>query len=274
MTAPTTEDIEAGRTEDSVERTIRIAAPVDAVWAALTEPEELQNWFPLEADVEPGEGGVIHARWSDDTWFDENIEIWKTNEHLRTIGVDGGWAGIATDYQLETDGESTVLRVVSSGFGADDDWQEMLDAFGGGWDFELRGLRHYLERHRGTPRRVVRASVTYDVDQEIAWNRVAGPEGWLTVETAPSEDDGPARFAAHTDSGEILTGTMYEFEPPNQIVAAVGELNDAFFRLQIRPKSIGSVATFWLSTYGADAEECADVENSWQSWLDEHLAAG
>lgn len=271
MTEHIAKDIEARRTTDAVERTIRIEAPVDIVWSALTEPGELQNWFPLEASVEPGEGGVIHARWSEDTWFDEKIEIWKTNEHLRTVGVDGGWAGIATDYQLEADGESTILRVVSSGFGSDDDWQEMLDAFGGGWDFELRGLRHYLERHRGTPRRVVRASVTYDIDQEAAWDRLAGSGGWLTVETAPSEDDGPLRFAAHTASGEILTGTMYEFDPPKQIVAAVGELNDAFFRLQVLPESIGSVATLWLSTYGAEAEECARFEKSWQSWLDEHL---
>lgn len=269
-----TKDIEGGRTADSVERTIRIEAPVDAVWAALTDPDELRNWFPLEAEVEPGEGGVIHARWSEETWFDEKIEIWKTNEHLRTIGVDGGWAGIATDYRLEGDGGSTVLRVVSSGFGADDDWQEMLDAFGGGWDFELRGLRHYLERHRGTARRVVRASTTYETDRQDAWDRLAGPDGWLTIETAPSEDDGPARFAAHTATDEILTGTIYEFEPPKQIVAAVGEFADALFRLQVLPESIGSAATLWLSTYGADEEECDRVERSWQRWLDEHLAAG
>lgn len=273
MTTTIKKDIDGNRTADSVERTIRIKAPVDAVWAALTDPEELKNWFPLEAEVQPGEGGLIHAKWSEKTWFDEKIEIWKTNEHLRTIGVDGGWAGIATDYRLEADGGSTVLRVVSSGFGADDDWQEMLDAFGGGWDFELRGLRHYLERHPGTPRRVVKASVVYAEDQETAWNRLTGPDGWLTVEIAPSEDDGPARFAAHTASNEILTGTMYEFDPPAQIVAAVGEFADAFFRLQVLPKSIGGAATLWLSTYGADEETCRQVEQSWQQWLDEHLAS-
>jgi uncharacterized protein (TIGR03435 family) len=31
----------------------------------------------------------------------------------------------------------TTLRVVSSGFGADADWEALYDAFGGGWDFEL-----------------------------------------------------------------------------------------------------------------------------------------
>lgn len=264
-------DIEGGRMADSVERTIRIEAPVDAVWAVLTDPDELTNWFPLEAEVTPGEGGVIHAKWSDETWFDERIEIWKTNEHLRTVGADGGWAGIATDYHLRSDSGSTVLRVVSSGFGADDDWQEMLEAFGGGWDFELRGLRHYLERHAGTPRRVVRASVTYSMDQRTAWDRLAGPDGWLTLETAPTEE-GPARFAAHTATDDILTGTLHDVDPPKQIVAAVGEFNDALFRLQVLPKSIGSTATLWLSTYGADEAACARVERDWQAWLDEHLA--
>ncbi|NNF04791.1 MAG: SRPBCC domain-containing protein [Rhodothermales bacterium] len=265
-------DIERRRTADSVERIIRIEAPVDAVWAALTDPEELTNWFPLDARVDPGEGGVIHARWSDDTWFDERIDVWKTNEHLRTVGVDGGWAGIATDYRLGPDGAATVLRVVSSGFGPDEDWQEMLDAFGGGWDFELRGLRHYLERHAGTPRRVFQASVRHAGDRGAVWNKLTGPDGWLAVETAPTEDEGAMRFAAHTSTDDILTGTMYQFDPPGQIVAAVGEFNDAFFRLQVLPESIGSAATLWISTYGADGEECEAVRRSWQTWLDAHIA--
>ena len=37
----------------TIETEIRIDAPVDQVWQALTDPEELVRWFPLEAGVEP-----------------------------------------------------------------------------------------------------------------------------------------------------------------------------------------------------------------------------
>jgi uncharacterized protein YndB with AHSA1/START domain len=281
------DDLDGTRSRDSVERVIRIEAPAGDVWRALTDPDELANWFPLEAEVIPGAGGRIHARWDDETWFDEKIECWTPDEHLRTIGVDGGWAGIATDYHLSGERGSTTLRVVSSGFGASDDWQEMLDAFGGGWDFELRGLRHYLERHRGSSRRVVRATVTHDGDVKRCWNRLTGAGGFLHLETAaaPARPDGtdtdasdgttapPAPFAAATAAGQVLTGLLYDMHPPKQIVAAVNEYNDALFRLQVLPASIGSTATLWLSAYDVDPEELAGLQASWQTWLEEHAAA-
>lgn len=39
--------------------TVEIEAPIERVWRALTEAAELERWFPLEARVEPGEGGSI-----------------------------------------------------------------------------------------------------------------------------------------------------------------------------------------------------------------------
>ena len=37
-----------------IEKQIRIAAPTDVVWKALTDAEELTRWFPLDAKVKPG----------------------------------------------------------------------------------------------------------------------------------------------------------------------------------------------------------------------------
>ena len=34
----------------SVERTLELTAPVDRVWRALTDPEELARWFPDRVD--------------------------------------------------------------------------------------------------------------------------------------------------------------------------------------------------------------------------------
>jgi len=41
--------------ELAVERTAELAAPADAVWDAITDPELLAEWFgPLEFDLSPG----------------------------------------------------------------------------------------------------------------------------------------------------------------------------------------------------------------------------
>ena len=41
----------------------RLPYPIEAVWAALTDPAELIRWFPLEAEASPGIGGEIVMRW-------------------------------------------------------------------------------------------------------------------------------------------------------------------------------------------------------------------
>lgn len=37
----------------SVEQIIEIDAPVEAIWKALTDAEEMTRWFPLEAGTNP-----------------------------------------------------------------------------------------------------------------------------------------------------------------------------------------------------------------------------
>jgi uncharacterized protein YndB with AHSA1/START domain len=40
------------------------ASPAD-VWSALTKADELVRWFPLDASVDPGEGGSMTWSWGE-----------------------------------------------------------------------------------------------------------------------------------------------------------------------------------------------------------------
>ena len=93
-----------GRT---VERTIEIDAPVDAVWAALTDVRELMNWFPEQARVEPGVGGSIWMSWDGHYEADSVIDRWEPGEHLRIRFPSGDEKALVTDYHLHSEG---VLR--------------------------------------------------------------------------------------------------------------------------------------------------------------------
>ncbi len=50
--------IEEAKAEKRLVQEIEINAPAEEVWNALTDPKELEKWFPLEARVTPptGEG--------------------------------------------------------------------------------------------------------------------------------------------------------------------------------------------------------------------------
>jgi uncharacterized protein YndB with AHSA1/START domain len=46
-----TKGVEETKQKRRIEKDIEIAAPMDEVWKALTEPKELVKWFPLGARV-------------------------------------------------------------------------------------------------------------------------------------------------------------------------------------------------------------------------------
>ena len=191
----------SGPTSRRIERELTIDAPVDAVWKALTDATELTRWFPLRATVSPGPGGVIHMAWDETYDADSRIEVWEPGHHLRIGFPHHPPVLLATDYYLASDKGRTVLRVVTSGFGEGTDWDDWYAGVGSGWDFELRGLKHYLEHHRGEDRVVASARRPFRVDRNEAWSRLAGPGGWL----------------ARTG----LTGTELLRTPPTQLVMTV-----------------------------------------------------
>jgi uncharacterized protein YndB with AHSA1/START domain len=63
-----------------VTREVVLEAPVEDVWAALTDPERLEEWFAndVELELEPGGEGVF--RWADG---EERHAVVETVEHER-----------------------------------------------------------------------------------------------------------------------------------------------------------------------------------------------
>jgi uncharacterized protein YndB with AHSA1/START domain len=251
----------------AVTREVVIAASVDSVWKALTDAEELTRWFPPLARVDPGVGGSVWRAWPSGEEIEERIECWEPNAHLRTLGLVNAWKGITTDYHLTSRGGSTVLRVVSSGFGADASWDALYDAFGGGWDFELLGLRHYLECHAGVPRNMVFVRSSRSMSAAESWRRLVGPGGWFG-ERGLTDSTRDARYSVGLTTGQTLSGVMYLWQPPRQFAATVDQFNNAYVRLDTR--CIGDTGTPWisLSTYGIPLDQVRALEGTWQATLD------
>jgi uncharacterized protein YndB with AHSA1/START domain len=251
----------------SVEQVIEIDAPVDAVWAAITDATELMRWFPPKARATPGLGGSIWMSWEGYYESDARIDVWEPERHLRITGFP---QQLATDYYLEGRGGSTVLRVVTSGFGPEESWDEMVEGVRCGWDFELRSLRHYLEHHRGQDRVVAWTRVHYDDNHEDVWPRLTGSGGWLG---GPSDPQLGNQYSVTTATGDELAGTLLVWDPPRQFAGTVDEMNNALIRVELFGEGEARMATIWLSTYGVPAEEVTSLERKWREYLEEHLSA-
>lgn len=248
----------------AVEREITIDAPAATVWKAITDAEELARWFPLQAKVEPRVGGTMWLSWGDLYEDASRIEVWESERHLRiTFPVEDPGA-LATDYYLVGKGGTTVLRVVTSGFGPGEDWDEHVTGVAHGWDFELLGLKHYLERHRGENRQVAWARVPINTTVEAAWHRLTGPGGWLGEQGLTDLTAGD-RLAVEAPGGS-LDGTVRLWQPPRQLAATVQNWNDALFRVEIHAAGGGS-AVAWLSTYGIATARVTELQAAWRRTL-------
>jgi uncharacterized protein YndB with AHSA1/START domain len=232
---------------------IEIDAPVEAVWKALTDARELERWFPLEARVEPGEGGAIWMSWKNEFEGEQRILKWDPRRHLRTTWEmhEGDQPPQVTDYRLETRGGKTIVRVVTSGFPTDGSWDEWVQGTIDGWAFELRSLKEYLERHRGEDREVVYLRRRVALSPEEIWSRMAAP-GAL--------------------GGRPLGAEAILETPPRQWAAIVGKLDGALLRAGSDPTgpADGGVrdVTLWLSAWGDARKELTAIREEWTTMLE------
>jgi uncharacterized protein YndB with AHSA1/START domain len=95
-----------------VEVTREIVFPVspDELWAALTEPEQLEEWFANDVELDPREGGEGIFRWGDGDERRATVLVAEPGERLVLDWDDAG----EVEFTLEEIEEGTRLLVRES----------------------------------------------------------------------------------------------------------------------------------------------------------------
>jgi len=252
----------------TVEISIEIDAPLEAVWKALSEAEELTRWFPLEARVTPGAGGSVWLSWGAPWEGEAKIEVWEPYRHLRTVEPppQPDSIPVVVDYYLEAHGGKTVLRLVHS-FGTGADWeQEYYDSTSRGWGFMLANLRHYLERHPGTPRRVAWPRLRLALSPEETWQRLMSSEGLLRHGSLDAVQPG-SRYAIEAATGDRFEGEVRFFDPHRGFCATVENKEDALLWLHLEKLQQEYEIWLWLSAYGWPQSEVNAFRERWVDTL-------
>ncbi len=139
----------------SVRRSIRIGAPIEKVWSAVTEPEHISQWFG-QAELD-GAGVGARGRLTFDTRaIPLRIEAidaprmiayrWSNDDALDATpdDVDEAHSTVFTFTLEELDGD-TRLTVVETGFEATSDPAGNVESHRHGWNAELDKLVALLE---------------------------------------------------------------------------------------------------------------------------------
>jgi uncharacterized protein YndB with AHSA1/START domain len=135
----------------SISREIVIDAPLERVWAVVTEPEHIAGWLSDEVEVDLRPGGAMLLTWHGHGSYRARVETVEPPRAfafrwLRSEDVEAGSTLVAMT--LSPEGDGTRLRVVESGFAElawpEDEQARHADENRVGWGVELDELRAYL----------------------------------------------------------------------------------------------------------------------------------
>jgi uncharacterized protein YndB with AHSA1/START domain len=145
--------------QDQIEREIVIAAPLERVWAVLTESEHVGKWFgqgePTPVDLRPGGSMTFdHGKHGIHPAKIVNVEPprflayrWASG-HAGQEPVEGN--STLVEFTLTPEGEGTRLRVVETGFSCltgSEEWrQDRFNDNAGGWPGAVGSLQQYAEK--------------------------------------------------------------------------------------------------------------------------------
>ena len=137
---------------DRIERSVELAHPPDAVWAALTTAEGLGAWFGDKATIDPRPGGAGRMTFASGLSVDMRVE---RVEELRVFGFTWRIPDLPDDdprrtyveFTLEPVPAGTRLQVVETGFAQlpDDSRHKDYDSHAEGWERELGELAAYVD---------------------------------------------------------------------------------------------------------------------------------
>lgn len=139
----------------TVRRTIWIAAPLQKVWAAVTEPDHISRWFGRIVLVGEGVGARGTIAWPDQDAVPIRVEAmdpprsvtyrWCNDDTNGTPAeVDDAPSTVFT-FSLESTAHGTQLTVEESGFEMTANPAGNLENHRQGWDGELDKLASLLE---------------------------------------------------------------------------------------------------------------------------------
>jgi uncharacterized protein YndB with AHSA1/START domain len=149
---------------ERIEREILIEAPIDVVWAVLTEPQHVAGWFSDSVEIDLRPGGEATFDWQEHgparAWV-ERVEPPRnfTFRWVRAVGEEQRKDNSTlVEFTLAPEDDHTRLRVVESGFPALAWSEEKKARYAAentqGWQLELNELLEYISKHvRSAPKR-------------------------------------------------------------------------------------------------------------------------
>jgi uncharacterized protein YndB with AHSA1/START domain len=140
-----------------IEQSITVKANAGEVWHALTDPDELENWWGEGVVLQAREGGKFQERWEDDEGVIQlatgNVKVVKDKRQITFTWREKGWptqSFTECTFLIEPQGPGgSVSKITMRHAG----WEslstsirdQLLKDFKIGWNYHMKELKAYLD---------------------------------------------------------------------------------------------------------------------------------
>jgi uncharacterized protein YndB with AHSA1/START domain len=130
---------------------IDVRAPVELLWRGLIDPNQLEQWYGPGARVDARLGGSYVVQADRDLQREAHIDVFEVGRRLRLIympprDLPPSNAVMIDDFIFSTEADASALRLLGSGFPAEEAWDPYYQRLRSGWGQALARLKVCTER--------------------------------------------------------------------------------------------------------------------------------
>jgi uncharacterized protein YndB with AHSA1/START domain len=130
-----------------IDLSVEVPGTPEEVWDAVATGRGITSWF-VPHRVAEHEGGAVTMSFGSMGEETATVSVWDPPR--RVVFTGGGEQPLANEWLVDArDGGTCVVRLVNSGFGDGDEWDDHYDAMTQGWKLLLQILRLHLTHFRG-----------------------------------------------------------------------------------------------------------------------------
>ena len=245
----------------TVEHEIEVSGTPEQVWQAIATGQGITGWF-VPTKVEERTGGVMELDFGPGMGTSTGqVTVWEPPTRFAHLGMGAAGSQVAYEWQVEArSGGTCVVRLVTSGFLSEADWQAEYDSTAEGWKLFLNNLRLYLLHFAGQPCAAMLVQRLSEVSQDDAWRLLTGSLGLPEAPTVGQQ--------VGVSNAPTLSGRVERFQ--SRLMTLL---------LDAPGRGIGVVGTesfdgrgfpmVYLYLFGTGAEETIRREEAaWRAWME------
>jgi uncharacterized protein YndB with AHSA1/START domain len=252
----------------TIDLSVEVPGTPEEVWNAIATGPGISSWF-IPCGVEEREGGAVTMDFGSYGEETAKVTAWEPPRRVVFEGPGGKDDGrtLAYEWLVEARGGDTcVVRLVNSGFGAGAEWDGDYDGMSQGWRLFLENLRLHLTHFRGQHARALTPMAQVPGPNAAAWEAHCTAIG----------------VSPDLQAGDRLLATG-DGVPPLAGVVDIAERSESIsqYRLLLEAPTKGTAfvaaegggdqvtVSVWLYLYGDEVPG----EDRWAAWFAEHHPA-